>query len=195
MIFESATDLVGVVWVCSKLKVLLLLLLLSEEELLSMSASEAELMILLSLSCCLSCSSCICSLVFLGFRFFLTVGFVWILRCLVNSSDREKRFGHRSKVQRWGFSPVCVRMCRVWCSSLWKAFLQRGHLYGRSFSLFDEMSAWAAGAVAGAGAGAGDAILLRGEGVSRAEAGRAAGRIGEEENTLAAEGKKKRNGS
>ena len=99
VIFESRGGVVWV-WVCSKLKLLLLLLLSEEEWLLSMSARDPELMLLLSLSCCLSCSSCICSLVFLGFRFFLTVGFVCILRCLVNSSDRENRFGHRSKVQR-----------------------------------------------------------------------------------------------
>lgn len=127
------------------------MLRMSEELLvLSRSTREEELMLLLSMFCCFSCSSCICSLVFLGFLFFLTVGLVCILRWRVNSSEREKRFGHPSNVQRCGFSPVCVLMCLVWCSSLWNAFLQSGHLYGRSFSRFDEMSAAAAAAVAAA---------------------------------------------
>lgn len=45
------------------------------------------------------------------------LGEVWIRTCRVNSSDREKRFSHPGNVHWWGFSPVWVRMWRVWCSS------------------------------------------------------------------------------
>lgn len=43
-------------------------------------------------------------------------GEVWIRIWRVNSSEREKRFSHPGKLQWCGFSPVCVRMWRVWCS-------------------------------------------------------------------------------
>ena len=33
-------------------------------------------------------------------------GFVWILECLVSSSEREKRFVHPGNVHACGFSPV-----------------------------------------------------------------------------------------
>ena len=36
-----------------------------------------------------------------------------ILEWRVSSSEREKRFSHPGKVQANGFSPVCVRMWRV----------------------------------------------------------------------------------
>jgi len=36
-----------------------------------------------------------------------------ILEWRVNSSEREKRFSHPGKAQAKGFSPVCVRMWRV----------------------------------------------------------------------------------
>lgn len=48
--------------------------------------------------------------------FFRWAGLVWIRACRVSSSDREKRFSQPGKVHWWGFSPVWVRMCRVWCS-------------------------------------------------------------------------------
>ena len=38
---------------------------------------------------------------------------MWILACLVNSSERENRLSQPGWVQAWGFSPVWVRMCRV----------------------------------------------------------------------------------
>jgi hypothetical protein len=38
---------------------------------------------------------------------------VWMRECRVSSSEREKRFSHEGNVQMNGFSPVCVRMCRV----------------------------------------------------------------------------------
>ena len=40
-----------------------------------------------------------------------------ILEWRVNSSEREKRFSHPRKVQGNGFSPVCVRMWRVFGGS------------------------------------------------------------------------------
>lgn len=58
----------------------------------------------------------------------LESGFEWILECLVNSSDLEKRLKQPGKLHWWGFSPVCVLMCLVWCSSLLKDFSQSGHL-------------------------------------------------------------------
>jgi len=36
----------------------------------------------------------------------LELGLLWILECLVSSSEREKRFVQPGKVQAWGFSPV-----------------------------------------------------------------------------------------
>lgn len=45
--------------------------------------------------------------------FLLELGLVWILECLVSSSDRENRLVHPGNVQTWGFSPVWVRMCLV----------------------------------------------------------------------------------
>lgn len=39
---------------------------------------------------------------------------VCILECLVSSSEREKRFSHAGKLQAKGFSPVWVRICRVY---------------------------------------------------------------------------------
>jgi len=43
---------------------------------------------------------------------------VWSLLCIrewrVSSSDLEKRFSQEGKVHGKGFSPVCVRICRVW---------------------------------------------------------------------------------
>ena len=56
------------------------------------------------------------------------LGLLCILECLVSSSDRLKRFEQPGKAQACGFSPVCVRICRVWCSSRWKAFSHNGHL-------------------------------------------------------------------
>lgn len=46
--------------------------------------------------------------------FELLAGFVWILTCLVSSSDLENLFSQPGNVQAWGFSPVCVRMWRVY---------------------------------------------------------------------------------
>lgn len=73
---------------------------------------------------------------FLGPLFLRTVGFVWILMCLVNSSERENLFVHPGNVHLCGFSPVCVLMCLVLCSSLLNALPHIGHLYGRSLSRF-----------------------------------------------------------
>lgn len=42
------------------------------------------------------------------------VSLLWMREWRVSSSEREKRFSQPGKVQRKGFSPVCVRMCRVW---------------------------------------------------------------------------------
>lgn len=68
-----------------------------------------------------------------------------ILEWRVSSSEREKRFSHPRKVQTNGFSPVCVRMWRVfggrlglmrgdlwrmgltWCSSLLNALPHSGN--------------------------------------------------------------------
>ena len=58
----------------------------------------------------------------------LEFGLLCILECLVSSSDRLKRFEHPGNEQACGFSPVWVRMWRVWCSRRWKAFSHRGHL-------------------------------------------------------------------
>lgn len=44
------------------------------------------------------------------------VGFVCMRTWRVSSSDREKRFSQLGKVHACGFSPVCVRMCRVCCA-------------------------------------------------------------------------------
>ncbi len=44
---------------------------------------------------------------------FSAAGGKWIRACRVNSSDREKRLSHPGWVHAWGFSPVCVRICRV----------------------------------------------------------------------------------
>jgi len=57
-------------------------------------------------------------------------GLVWMRECLVSSSDREKRLLQPGNEHECGFSPVCVRMWRVWCSSRWKALSHMGHLYG-----------------------------------------------------------------
>lgn len=38
--------------------------------------------------------------------FLLELGLVWILECLVSSSDRENRLVHPGNVQTCGFSPV-----------------------------------------------------------------------------------------
>lgn len=62
--------------------------------------------------------------------FRLEFGLLCILECLVSSSDLENFFEQPGYWHACGFSPVCVRMCRVWCSSLWKALSHRGHLYG-----------------------------------------------------------------
>lgn len=51
-----------------------------------------------------------------------------ILECRVSSSDRENFLLHPGKVQAWGFSPVWVRMCLVWCSRRWKALSHMVHL-------------------------------------------------------------------
>lgn len=56
------------------------------------------------------------------------LGLLCIREWRVSSSERLKRFEHPGKVQAWGFSPVWVRIWRVWCSRRWKAFSQRGHL-------------------------------------------------------------------
>lgn len=37
--------------------------------------------------------------------------------CRVSSSERENRFSHPGYEHRKGFSPVCVRMCRVWAGT------------------------------------------------------------------------------
>lgn len=59
---------------------------------------------------------------------------VCIRECLVSSSDRENRLEQPRKVHACGFSPVCVRRWRVWCSNRWKALSHRLHLYGRGSS-------------------------------------------------------------
>ena len=45
---------------------------------------------------------------------FSPAGGKWILACRVNSSDRENRLSQPGWVQACGFSPVCVRIWRVW---------------------------------------------------------------------------------
>lgn len=73
---------------------------------------------------------------FRRFLFLRRFGFVWILECLVSSSDLRNRLLQPGNEHEWGFSPVCVRMCRVWCSSLWKALSHMGHLYGLEVGSF-----------------------------------------------------------
>lgn len=51
------------------------------------------------------------------FPFLDPPGLVWMRKWRVSSSERLKRLTQPWKVQAWGFSPVWVRMCRVWCSS------------------------------------------------------------------------------
>jgi hypothetical protein len=46
----------------------------------------------------------------------LLLGDVWIRTWRVNSSDLENFFAQPGKVHWCGFSPVCVRIWRVWCS-------------------------------------------------------------------------------
>lgn len=60
----------------------------------------------------------------------LEFGLLWILECRVSSSDRLNFLLQPGKEHSWGFSPVWVRICLVWCSSRWKAFSHMGHLYG-----------------------------------------------------------------
>jgi len=67
-------------------------------------------------------------------RSFLAFVVEWIRMCLVNSSEREKRFWQVENEHWWGRSPVWVRMWRVWCSRRWKDFGQMWHLYGRGAS-------------------------------------------------------------
>lgn len=64
-------------------------------------------------------------LLVLGCRF--RTGSAWMRTWRVNSSDREKRFSQPGCKHWWGFSPVCVRIWRVWCSSRKKAFWHIGH--------------------------------------------------------------------
>src|SRR6201996_7906893 len=56
------------------------------------------------------------------------LGLLWMRRWGVSPSEGLKRFEHPGWVQAWGFSPVWVRMWRVWCSRRWKALEQMGHL-------------------------------------------------------------------
>lgn len=44
---------------------------------------------------------------------------LWIREWRVSSSEREKRFSQPGKAQTKGFSPVCVRMWRVWEKVEW----------------------------------------------------------------------------
>lgn len=64
------------------------------------------------------------------FLFRRLLGLVWMREWRVSSSRREKRLLQPGKEQEWGFSPVWVRICRVWCSKRWKALSHMGHLYG-----------------------------------------------------------------
>lgn len=61
---------------------------------------------------------------FFFFLFFLLLGLVCILRCRVSSSDLLNLFEQPGNVHWWGFSPVWVRICLVWCSNLWNALSQ-----------------------------------------------------------------------
>ena len=71
---------------------------------------------------------------FLRPRFPRGCGFVCILLCLVSSSLRLKRLVQPGKSHAWGFSPVCVRMCLVWCSRRWNALPHTGQMCGRGAS-------------------------------------------------------------
>ena len=94
------------------------------------SGGDEPMVIFIPFSAFAAPSSPLPELVLLKFLFLREFGFVWILECLVSSSERENFLKHPGKEQLWGFSPVCVLMCLVWCSSLWNALSHIGHLYG-----------------------------------------------------------------